>query len=103
VVLAGFARAGAVDFSLAFFNFMSLEPGRRSTNFVVRSPLGWGNTMQEYRAFVMGPDGHVESRIDLFCENEEVAKERAKQLVDGHDIELWQRDQRIAVFRSNQQ
>jgi len=23
----------------------------------------------------------------------------AKQLVDGHDVELWQRDQKIATFK----
>jgi len=54
--------------------------------------------MQEYRAYVMGLDGHIERRIDLFCENEEAAKERAKQLVDGHAIELWQFDRQISVF-----
>jgi hypothetical protein len=26
------------------------------------------------------------------------AKELAKQLVDGHDVELWQRDRKIAIF-----
>jgi DNA end-binding protein Ku len=26
------------------------------------------------------------------------AKEQAKQLVDGHDVELWQRDRKIAIF-----
>lgn len=55
--------------------------------------------MAEYRAYVVGPDGHVKDRVDLVCDNEEAAKERAKQLVDGHDIELWQRDQRIAIFK----
>ena len=39
--------------------------------------------MQEYRAYIMGLDGHVQSRIDLRCKDENTAKERAKQLVDG--------------------
>jgi hypothetical protein len=56
--------------------------------------------MQGYRAYLIGPDGHIFQRIDLVCENDEDAKERAKQLVDGHDIELWQLDRRIATFQS---
>jgi hypothetical protein len=44
--------------------------------------------MQDYRAFVIGVDGHVKSRIDLWCTDVADAKERAKKPVDGHDIEL---------------
>jgi hypothetical protein len=46
--------------------------------------------MNGYHAYLMGPDGHIQSRVDLTCEDEEAAKEQAKQLVDGHDVELWQ-------------
>ena len=42
-----------------------------------------------YRAFEVGTDGHVVGRVDLFCANDDEAKERAKQLVDGHVVELW--------------
>jgi len=55
--------------------------------------------MEEYRAYVMGPDGHIESRIDIVCRDEIDAKERAKALVNGHDIELWHGDRVIAKFR----
>jgi hypothetical protein len=58
--------------------------------------------MQEYRAFILGPDGHIQSRVDVICANDEAAKEQAKQLVDGHDIELWQLDRRIATFKRKQ-
>ena len=51
--------------------------------------------MQEYRAYIMGPDGHVQSRVDLRCKDESEAIVRAKQLVDGHDVELWQLDRLI--------
>ncbi len=54
--------------------------------------------MQEYRAYLIGPDGHIQSRVELVCENEDDAKERAKQLVDGHDIELWQGARKVAIF-----
>jgi hypothetical protein len=37
----------------------------------------------------------VQGSVDLFCENEGEAIKATKQLVDGHDIELWQRDRKI--------
>ncbi|MET4091644.1 hypothetical protein [Bradyrhizobium sp. S3.5.5] len=52
-----------------------------------------------YRAYVMGPDGHIRQRIDLLCQDDEAAKEQAEKLVDGHDIELWELDRRIAIFK----
>jgi len=55
--------------------------------------------MQEYRAYNLGPDGHIQSRVDIRCADEKTARERAEQLVDGHDIELWQRDRLIATFK----
>jgi hypothetical protein len=44
--------------------------------------------MNEYRANLAGR--HIQSQVDPVCEHQEAAKERAKQLVDGHDAELWQ-------------
>ena len=55
--------------------------------------------MQEYCAYIIGPDGHIPNRLDLRCENEAEAKEYAARLVDGQDVELWQRDRRIAEFK----
>ncbi len=57
--------------------------------------------MNEYSAYLIGPDGHSQGRVDLVCEHEEAAKERAKQLMDGHDVELWQLDRKIATFTRN--
>lgn len=54
--------------------------------------------MQEYRAYLIGSDGHIRSRVDLMCPDEEAAKKQAKQLVDGHDVELWQSDKLLATF-----
>jgi hypothetical protein len=53
-----------------------------------------------YRAYVMDDNNHIIKAVDLDCENDVAAKERARQLVDGHDIELWQLDRKIAVFQS---
>ena len=55
--------------------------------------------MKDYRAYLLKPDGHVLRRIDLVCDDDHAAKAHAKQLVDGHDVELWQLDQKIATFK----
>lgn len=54
----------------------------------------------EYRVYIIGPDGHISSRVDLICPDDDAAKERAKALVDGNDVELWQLDRRIAEFEA---
>ena len=61
----------------------------------------WGQQMQDYRAYLLGPDGRIKNRIDLVCENDEAAKRQAKQLVDGHDVELWQLGRKIGMFKRN--
>jgi hypothetical protein len=53
----------------------------------------------EYRAYLLKEDGHIIHRLDLLCPDDETAKVRAEQLVDGHDVELWQCDRRIATFK----
>jgi hypothetical protein len=55
--------------------------------------------MNGYRAYLIGPDGHIQYRVDLLCADDDAAKEQAKQLVDGHDVELWQLDRQIATFK----
>jgi hypothetical protein len=54
--------------------------------------------MPEFRAYILDLDGHIKQRIDLLCEDGSAAAERAKQLIDGHDVELWQGDRQIGIF-----
>jgi hypothetical protein len=55
--------------------------------------------MAGYRAYVIGIDGGFLRAVELVCPNDEVAKEYAKRLVDRHDIELWQEDRKIEIFK----
>ena len=55
--------------------------------------------MAEYRAYIIGTDGRFLRAIELICPDDETAKQYAKQLVDGHDIELWQGDHKIETFK----
>jgi hypothetical protein len=54
--------------------------------------------MQEYRAYLVGSDGNIIHRVDFVCRDDEAAKERAKQFVDRHDVELWIDGQKIGTI-----
>jgi hypothetical protein len=54
--------------------------------------------MSDYRAFIIGSDCRIQKSIELDCADDAEAIEKAKQFVDGHDIELWQRERRVAKF-----
>jgi hypothetical protein len=56
------------------------------------------SAMPDYRVYVIGPDGHFKRAIQLECPDDNAAIESAKQFIDGADIELWQRDRKIAKF-----
>jgi len=53
----------------------------------------------EYRAYIVGHDGHFLRSVDLVCPDDETAKQYAQQLIDGHDIELWQQGRKIADLK----
>ena len=59
--------------------------------------------MQEYRAYIMGSDGHVQSRVDPRCNDFAEAFELPKQLADDHDVELWQLDRQIGTVKAQGQ
>ena len=76
-------------------NFVVL---RRLMNYCFRAG---GVGMLHYRAYLLDEHRHVISAANLYCADEQAAKERAQQLVGGNDVELWQLDRRIAVFKSH--
>jgi len=54
--------------------------------------------MKGYYAYIIGDDGHIVNRVDVLCDDDEEAKRRVQQLVDGHAIELWQEARKVASF-----
>jgi hypothetical protein len=48
--------------------------------------------MAEYRAYAVGIDGHFVSFEALVCVDDVEAIDKAKCLIDGHNIELWSGD-----------
>jgi hypothetical protein len=54
--------------------------------------------MQHYRVYVIGHDGLCVKAVDIGCEDDAAAVNETKAMLDGLDLELWQRDRRIARF-----
>ena len=60
--------------------------------------------MRDYRAYVFGIDGHRFLRVEDFASNQvddAAALNAAKQLVDGHDMELWDQGRLVARLSSD--
>ena len=45
--------------------------------------------MAEYRAYIVGGDGHFVGFEPLVCGDDAEAVEKAKRVFEGKDIELW--------------
>ena len=54
--------------------------------------------MPEYRAYLIDSDGHFHSAKPIEAPDDDAAVEAAKPLVDGHDVEVWQRDRKIIIL-----
>jgi hypothetical protein len=52
----------------------------------------------DYRVYTLDEDGHIVRRSENHCPDDEAALERAKNLADGHAVELWERDRCIALI-----
>jgi hypothetical protein len=46
-------------------------------------------SMAEYRAYIIGHDGHFVDFTPLVCPDDAEAIEKAKRLVNGRDVEIW--------------
>jgi hypothetical protein len=46
--------------------------------------------MQEYRAYLVGIDGHIRDRIELESKTDEEAVAMARRHFNGGAIEIWQ-------------
>jgi hypothetical protein len=58
--------------------------------------------MPDYRAYFIGRDGHfLGAKILSDCPDDELAKKAAERLVNGHGVELWDRDRLIIRYPPN--
>jgi hypothetical protein len=59
---------------------------------VVQNQLEESNGMRDYRAYILGIDGHRFVRVKDFLNDQPddaTALSAAKKLADGHEVELW--------------
>ena len=59
--------------------------------------------MAEYRAYVVGEDGHIRSSRAFVSDDDADATVWANQLVDGHDIELWSGERFVTRVKHKQE
>ena len=68
------------------------------SRFITEDCVFLGDSMAHYRAYLLNQRRQVISVANLWCADEQEARERVQELVDVNDIELWQLDRRLAVF-----
>jgi hypothetical protein len=57
--------------------------------------------MSEYRIYRLDKNGRIADADEVIdCDTDQQAIERAKQMVNGHGIEVWQRARRVVEFKS---
>ena len=66
---------------------------------VTRSP--GATVMPEYRAYIIGSDGHFRDAIAMNCDSDEAAGQRADNLAraEAVEVELWQSARKVATFK----
>ena len=57
--------------------------------------------MPTYRAYLIDEDNRVASYRAIEAATDEEALEAAKQLIDGHDVEVWLLDREIGRLKRN--
>ena len=55
-----------------------------------------GRTLFEYRAYAVGSDGRFLRCDEMICRDDREAVAKAKQLINGSDIEVWNHNRFIA-------
>jgi hypothetical protein len=54
--------------------------------------------MGDYRAFVLGEDGHIYEARAFEAASDEVAVKAARSLMNRQGIEIWQLDRKVAIL-----
>ena len=58
--------------------------------------------MSDYRAYIVGPDGHFQTFEVIDAADDDGALKAAEKLTGGHIVELWQLDRKIAVLPASE-
>jgi hypothetical protein len=58
------------------------------------------SSVAEYRAYVVGPDGHFIGTHSFVAEHDDAAFEHARRWIDVYDVELWSGARLVAKLKS---
>jgi hypothetical protein len=85
---------------LAYFVF-PLKPN--SADIVALDQTPWSGAMQDYRAYVVGVDGHRFIRVKDFLSNhpdDAAALKAVQEFTDKSDVEIWESGRLVARLES---
>jgi hypothetical protein len=54
--------------------------------------------MSEYRAYLIGRNGHIQGYEPLNCPDDAAAVAAAKRLISAHGVEVWQDDRKVVTL-----
>jgi hypothetical protein len=55
--------------------------------------------MSVYRVYFVDADGHIYQPPEIIkCANDQEATEKARQFIDGKDIQIWEKARLVARF-----
>jgi hypothetical protein len=58
----------------------------------------WGTAMPDFRAYIVGPDGHFIGVREFAAADRAAANKAALNILDEHPLELWEGNECIGVF-----
>ena len=67
---------------------------------VCKHPLVGATEVAEYRAYVVGHDGHFIQRESLICADDVEAVAKAQPLVVDYDVELWCGERFVTLLKA---
>ncbi len=55
--------------------------------------------MPEYRACIIGLDGHILKAVEFICDDDSAAMKKAEQLVEARDVVIWEQNRKVARLK----
>jgi hypothetical protein len=57
-----------------------------------------GKAVNEYKIYLMGPDGHVRKALPITCGDDSEAIDQARLFANKNSIEVWQAARKVATL-----
>jgi len=57
-----------------------------------------GKAVNEYKIYLMGPDGHIRKAVPVTCGDDQEAIDQAGLYVNRNSVEIWQAARKVATL-----